>query len=88
MPCDSDTIAAISTALGEGGLGVVRLSGPAAIVIADQIFQSKNKQTVREQKNFTVRIGHIVSQKELPAGNWVDEVLLLVMREVRHVQVF
>ena len=37
-----DTIAAISTPLGEGGIGIVRLSGPAAVSIARQVFVSSS----------------------------------------------
>ena len=43
MLMTTDTIAAISTPLGEGGIGIVRLSGPDAIKIASRIFKPKKK---------------------------------------------
>ncbi len=42
-----DTIAAISTANGEGGIGIVRISGDKALEIADKIFKAKNKSRCR-----------------------------------------
>src|SRR3989338_3449808 len=48
-----DTIAAISTPLGEGGLGVIRVSGKDAIAIADSIFLSKRRRSVKQQKSYT-----------------------------------
>lgn len=77
---DGDTIAAISTPIGEGALGVIRLSGPDAIAIADKIFTSKNKKPVREQKAFTAQVGHVIFQKDSKNPKVIDEVLLLVMR--------
>ncbi len=68
---DHDTIAAIATAPGEGGIGIVRLSGARSIEIADTVFLSKSGQRVRDQKSFTVQYGRIPG---------VDEVLVLVMR--------
>lgn len=43
VPSNEDTIVAIATPLGEGGLGVVRLSGPKSIAIADRLFQFQNR---------------------------------------------
>ena len=59
-----DTIAAISTPQGEGGIGIVRLSGKKALSIADKIFVSKNKTKPSKCKAYTVHYGHIV--KGLP----------------------
>ena len=73
---DQDTITAISTPLGEGGIGVIRLSGPESIAVADKIFRSTKKTLVKDQESFSVQYGHIVSQD----GQKVDEVLLLLMR--------
>ncbi len=42
MLIKSDTIAAISTPLGEGGIGIVRLSGEKALKIADKLFKGRN----------------------------------------------
>jgi tRNA modification GTPase len=41
IPRDSDTIAAVSTSPGRGGIGIVRLSGPAALSIADQMVRMR-----------------------------------------------
>ena len=74
-----DTIAAIATPLGEGGIGIVRLSGPEALAIAERFFEPKQKTKTRDQKNFTVRYGHVVARNGKGAKK-VDEALLTVMR--------
>ncbi len=74
-----DTIAAIATASGEGGIGVIRLSGPRAIEIADKIFRAHAKVRIKDQKNFTVRLGAAVDATAVPE-KILDEVLALVMR--------
>ena len=72
-----DTVAAISTPIADGGIGIVRLSGKKALAIADKIFVSTNKSKPANFKTHTINYGHIVSQdtKEI-----IDEVLLTVMR--------
>lgn len=71
----SDTITAISTPLGEAGLGIVRLSGESAFQIADKIFQGKIKPTQAE--SHTVHYGKAVD----PISNEIlDEVLLIIMK--------
>lgn len=67
-----DTIAAISTPLGEGAISIVRLSGSDAVKIANQIFRGKNLENV---VSHTIHYGHIVDNGEL-----VDEVMLTLMR--------
>lgn len=79
-PSDEDTIAAISTPLGEGALGVIRLSGKRALGIADAIFLAKGKKPVREQAHLTAQYGHVVSGRGSAIPKIIDEVLLLVMR--------
>ncbi len=69
----ADTIAAISTPLGEGGIGIVRLSGPKALEIADKLFQGKIKPS--QASTYTTHYGRI-SHK----GEFIDEVILTVMR--------
>ncbi len=72
---DEDTIVAISTPPGEGGVGIVRLSGNAALPIAAKVFvSSKDKDIEREGQR--VFHGHVHDA----AGNMLDEVLLHVMR--------
>jgi len=58
-----DTIAAISTPVGEGGIGIVRLSGRDALRIADRIFVSKNGKKPSNFKTYTVHYGHIVERR-------------------------
>lgn len=77
---DQDTIVAISTSVGEGGIGVVRLSGPEAIAAADRIFQSRRHVPVRDQKSFTAQLGNVVCRTGDGLEERVDECLLLVMR--------
>ncbi len=80
---DQDTIAAISTPPGEGGIGVIRLSGPEAFAVADRIFESKKKIRVADQESFTAQYGHVVSKDDGAKPEVIDEVLLLVMRAPR-----
>src|SRR5258708_17651071 len=75
-----DTIAAIATPLGEGGIAVVRLSGPRALLIADQSFEpvGKSSRKPSEAATHTIHYGKVVHK-----GKVVDEVLLAVMRAPR-----
>ncbi|MDA8169070.1 MAG: tRNA uridine-5-carboxymethylaminomethyl(34) synthesis GTPase MnmE [Nitrospiraceae bacterium] len=79
---ENDTIAAISTPPGEGGIAIVRLSGPKALYIADGIFSSsvkdgKKRKRPSAAKSHRMLYGFIAD----PAtGEQVDEVLLSVMR--------
>lgn len=68
-----DTIAAIATPPGEGGIGVIRISGPEAISIAAKIVRPR----LQFQTSHTVHHGHIVDQKETV----IDEVLVTVFRK-------
>lgn len=71
-----DTIAAIATPLGEGGLAVIRISGPRALAVADQAFTpvGKNSHKPSAATSHTIHYG-----KVLRAGKQVDEVLCAVM---------
>lgn len=71
------TIAAISTALGAGGIAVIRISGDKAIEIADKVFFGKDK--LSEAQTHTLHYGFIKNS----AGEKVDEVLAAVMRAPR-----
>src|SRR5438876_10926068 len=75
-----DTIAAIATPLGEGGLAVIRLSGPQALAVADKSFVPLGKSSLKPSQapTHTIHYGKIVRQ-----GRIVDEVLLSVMRAPR-----
>ena len=76
MQTEFDTIAAISTAPGEGAIGIVRISGDLAISIANSIYQCGTKQ-LSEQKTHTIHYGHIVDPK---SGEVYDEVMVSVLR--------
>ena len=75
-----DTIAAIATPLGEGGLAVVRISGARAFAIADASFQPVGKHSLKPSAapSHTIQFGQIVR-----TGHVVDEVLLAVLRAPR-----
>ena len=79
-----DTIVAISTPKGIGGLGIVRLSGPEAINIAEKIFSPRNKKKIVSQlPTFSVHLGYIVTNvqlEDIPKGTVLDEVLMTIMR--------
>lgn len=70
----SDTIAAISTAPGEGGIAVIRISGPESISVADTIFQCA-PPLPSERQTPAVIYGHVISEATV-----IDEALLLIMR--------
>ena len=69
-----DTIAAISTALGEGAIGIVRLSGDQAVEIVGRLFKGKDLSRV---DSHTIHYGHIIDQED---GKVIDEVMVSVMR--------
>lgn len=70
-----NTIAAISTSIGEAGIGIVRMSGDRAIEIAKEIFQPiSNKELQIEDRK--LKFGHIIDQDEI-----VDEVLIAFMNK-------
>ncbi|WEK56427.1 MAG: tRNA uridine-5-carboxymethylaminomethyl(34) synthesis GTPase MnmE [Candidatus Cohnella colombiensis] len=73
-----DTIAAIATALGEGSIAVVRVSGPEAIPVVAKLF--KSKENIENVVTHTVHYGWIVDDR---TGNTLDEVLVTVMRGPR-----
>ena len=75
-----DTVAAIATPLGEGGLAVVRLSGPRALAIADKSFLPAGKNSLKPSvaPTHTIQFGKIVRRDRS-----VDEVLLAVLRAPR-----
>jgi len=78
-----DTIAAVSTPVGEGGIGIVRLSGNGAVEIADRIFASKRGGKAAGFKSHTVHYGHIVARDKKTGDKVIDEILLTVMRAPR-----
>lgn len=75
-----DTIAAISTPLGEAGLAVVRVSGPDAFRLADRCFRpaARNSTRLEAAPSHTVHYGHFHAH-----GRVIDEVLVTVLRAPR-----
>src|SRR3989338_8309200 len=77
----SDTIAAISTPVGQGGIGIVRLSGDRAIAVVEKMFAAKNGKALSGAKSFTVHYGRIVRRdQDGKTSADIDEVLATVMR--------
>lgn len=72
-----DTIAAISTPMGEGAIAIVRLSGEEAVQITDKIFQSPNGKKLSEVKTHTIHYGHLIDPK---TDEVVEEVMVSLMR--------
>lgn len=66
------TIAAISTAQGQGGIGVIRVSGEQAFTIVDKIFKSVSGKKIMEIKGYTALFGHINNNEEV-----LDEAVVL-----------
>lgn len=75
-----DTIAAIATPIGEGGLSVIRISGPQAVAIAEIIFRQKKATptTLSLADSHTIHYGFIYN-----GDQQIDEVLLAIMRAPR-----
>lgn len=74
-----DTIAAVATPPGHSGIGIVRVSGPDALRIADELFvPASPRKTPSRLPSFTTAYGRIVD-----GGRTVDEVILTVMRAPR-----
>ena len=71
-----DTIAAVATPIGEGGIGIVRISGVAAIPIVDRAFRSPKGRTLATVRNWSLSYGWIVDD----GGERLDEVVVSVMR--------
>ena len=65
------TIAAISTAPGVGGIGIVRMSGDNCFEILDNFFVQKNKQKIENIKGYSIKYGTIMDNNEI-----IDEVLV------------
>jgi len=72
-----DTIAAISTPIGEGGISIIRISGSDAVKIASSIFKAKRNIDLKNVKSHTVHYGFIYDRKN---DEIYDEVLVNVMK--------
>lgn len=72
-----DTIAAIATPVGEGGIGIIRLSGPSSLAITDKIFEPASGKKLSRSAAYTVHYGKIRDPKR---SEIIDEVIVTVMR--------
>lgn len=75
---DTDTIAAIATAPGEAGIGIVRMSGNKAIDIANEIFIGKRIKKLTDSEPRKLNYGYVIDPKN---GDKVDEVLVVYIKE-------
>lgn len=73
-----DTITSISTPMGEGAIGIVRMSGHDAVAIADKLY--KGKQKLEQVPTHTINYGHIIDPE---TGDVVEEVMVSVLRAPR-----
>ena len=72
-----DTICAVSTPPGEGGIGIIRVSGQDALAIVGRVFTPRKKERLDQAASHTLHYGHVVD----PATHeTVDEALVSVMR--------
>lgn len=92
--CLDDTIVAISTPVGEGGIGIVRMSGKDALTIADKIFLSKNGSRPSQFSTYTTHYGYVIDRRASCVNavrstpyavrntnhEIIDEIILTVMR--------
>lgn len=71
-----DTIAAISTPRGEGGIGIVRISGDDSLSILSKIFKPKSNKEISGLRNFSINFGKLFNEN----NEIVDEVLVSIMK--------
>lgn len=72
---DFDTITSISTPMGEGAIGIVRLSGPEAVEIGDKLYKGKKK--LKDVPSHTINYGHIIDPETQEV---IEEVMISVLR--------
>ena len=73
---NTETIAAIATAMSSSGIGIVRISGPEAVAVADRLYRGKKKEKkLADMKSHTIHYGWIVEKEQI-----LDEVLVMLMR--------
>jgi tRNA modification GTPase len=75
-----DTIAAIATVLGEGGISIIRVSGEKSLSIINTIFKGKKSKISEDMKPYTMRYGFIIEQE---TGDILDEVIVSYMKGPR-----
>lgn len=74
-----DTICAIATAQGEGGIAIIRVSGNKALEIVSNIFKPRNKFDIKTMKTYTMKYGNIVDKN----NDVIDEVIISYMKGPR-----
>lgn len=75
----SETIAAISTAMNDAGIGIIRISGEESFLVADRIYRPKSgKKKLSDQPSHTIHYGYIYDGEIV-----IDEVLVMLMRGPR-----
>lgn len=72
---NNTVIVAISTAMSNSGIGIVRMSGEGSFEIADYIYKGKKEKKLCDQKSHTIHYGYICDGEEM-----IDEVLVMLMR--------
>lgn len=72
-----DTIAAISTPMGEGAIAIVRLSGDQAFEIADRLFRGVGGKRLKDVASHTIHYGHIIDPK---TEQIAEEVMVSAMK--------
>lgn len=75
-----DTICAISTPIGEGGIAIIRISGNKSLDIASKIFISKNNEDIKLMKTYTMKYGNII---DIDSKDIIDEVIISYMKGPR-----
>ena len=78
----TDTVAAIATAMSEAGIGIIRISGPDAAAIGSKLYRTpkKNKTDISQWRPGTIRFGYIVETDGSGKENLIDEVMLSWMK--------
>jgi tRNA modification GTPase len=75
-----DTIAAVATSLGEGGIAIIRVSGVDSLKMVSTIFKGKNDRSLQDIKSYTMRYGHVIDRE---SSEIIDEVVISYMKGPR-----
>ena len=77
---EQDTICAVATPVGQGGIGIVRISGTRSLMIGGTVFRAASGRSLPDASSHSIHYGHIADPE---TGEIVDEVLVSVMRAPR-----
>jgi tRNA modification GTPase len=80
MISQQETIAAISTPLGEAGIGIVRLSGKDSLSILERVFRTPTGKPLSNPESHRIHYGYVIDPG---TGNRIDEVIVSVMKSPR-----